>query len=203
MTTGRINQITIVRRGWPTALARRRDLQVTGGTRGCAARSAPGVSPQRRSRQSAFPLCCSPGRPAAAEASEDPVASAPQEECASRAASAGWPPQRAAFSRCSVSGVASGQPSTEPIRRHRERAPSSVGASRSCTARSQVRGGRLTLVPRSRFKSRSRGTAALVCRIWYGEGELPCGQPQRRWLRRSRLLHPLDCSSGRCGPLPQ
>ena len=55
MTTGRINQVTIVRRGWPPPLLRGGEL-VTGGTRQRSAAFAQGQT---------TPACTAPARPAA------------------------------------------------------------------------------------------------------------------------------------------
>jgi hypothetical protein len=83
MTTGRINQVTIVRRGWPLAgpKARRREFQVTGRRPlGARPRGCPGSVPWAPVAASAFPLfvpqsSLSPRRPPWGSA-----ARAPQEE---------------------------------------------------------------------------------------------------------------------------
>ena len=128
MTTGRINQVTIVRRGWPTGASfqRRREFQVTGWR--------PRARPLKR---------CWPGlqRPLGNPLSPSQFPRASFHHTDAPKGGAAWGPQEEdsarSFYHCGVrhawlppvarvSGVASGQPSTEPIRQRSGRAPAAV-----------------------------------------------------------------------------
>ena len=118
MTTGRINQVTIVCRGWPTGAVRhRRDFQVTGWRPKTRPPERCRLGLQRRVGQSAFPLQVPQGvRPPHRSLHSEGV-------CGLGAPGGGLSaqflplryPLRVVASRCSVSGLDIVQPSTEPI----------------------------------------------------------------------------------------
>lgn len=152
MTTGRINQVTIVCRGWPPAPEGAGEIfQVTGGeSESRAARSVVG-----RANYAALGNPLSPSRfPRASVRRTEPavggVAWGPQEEDRARyfyhcgVRSGRLPPD------AQVSGVASGHPSTEPICQQRGRAHAAVSqASPVRGLREPLRGGRRTTSARS------------------------------------------------------
>ena len=128
MTTGRINQVTIVCRGWPTGamFQRRREFQVTGWRprarppercwQACSAHQGNPLSPSQFPRASFRRT----------DAPEGGAAWGPQEEDSARSiyhcgVRHAWLPPVAR-----VSGVTSGQPSTEPIRQRSGQAPAAV-----------------------------------------------------------------------------
>lgn len=128
MTTGRINQVTIVCRGWPTGacFSAGESSKLLGGARGRARQSAAG---QACSAHQGNPLSPSQFPRASFRRTDAPKGGAawgPQEEDSARSiyhcgVRHAWLPPVAR-----VSGVASGQPSTEPIRQRSGRAPAAV-----------------------------------------------------------------------------
>ena len=174
MTTGRINQVTIVRRGWPTGAARAPErCQVTGGA--CvrrAAHSAPGRWPGARWRQSAFPLFVP--RASLRRRTAVAVAWAPQEEDSAAASTirrprAGFPPllsdgarQRPVAHRTHPAPGAGGACDSKatPVRREPER-PVSGGATR-IVIQSLAKPGPASLYKRARFESQRYGTVGEV-----------------------------------------
>ena len=178
MTTGRINQVTIVRRGWPpdAYFSAGEIFQVTG-RRPLGARRSQRFRPEPSAPLAAirFPPLRSPGHPSAAPR---PV----RGPCGLGAPGGGLAAQRRPLrrqlrvvaSRCSVVGLAIGQSPTEPIQRRLGGVPPAAHRAtpvrRTADAAGFVGVERHCESPRERDRSLqacSRGHAVTFCKIRY------------------------------------